>query len=966
MPAPIIPWEPSNIPEEIQSELNRRKGVRGLNYINNGLDLGWDSSTGDWNQYKGPMTSWVRVCSNGYGLSGSLDQVKPGFVLYGGRGFYNIYGFDSSTELSGQSIIGYTPRGVPHVIENDLNVSDYPIHVPIPQISKITSTIQKELFRRVSIEWTCFSSKQLEYMTPYFLVPGISVIIEWGWNHFNRDSLVDLSDEKKLKDLFNNPYPLYTDNILNSRGNYEVTFGIITNFEWAIDGNKIHAVTEVTSKDRIYAGLVVNARAVEQSEEDDNNATKITNISSDFRKTINTQIEEFKSFVTGSNIVPGAVPSSIQDVSHYILRKYNKNFDKWQECIRGIFYGRDETERRLSLGQSELSTLERAYKTGNPRPDNVVPTSTLARAYTAANRKSTPNQFNYINTEDDFDGKTDKEGFWINMGLVVEIMNYHSSTLKIVKNQQFFRIDIDDCVISGHPNLISTDGSILLIPNAEAPKYFYGHYGIMKIYERVSGESFFDFLRYLQAIEENVFFGFRVATRTGLNTLANAAQFFPQAVTKFGTAVSKAVSETEEEFLNIGVIQQREKEFQSKLSEKASKELKKELDFYNEMGTSDVIISFEGKNRKDAEKIQKLPDWRLMKVCGMPYAKVYRDNIDVEINKNRYPFANPDSTFEFPFYDDHKVIINGKENIYPKRYCGLLKNLYINSNVLKSAVNNQDNKTFVDIYNEIFRKIQDAAGGIWDLRIVNGDGKLGDSPDNPATMKIVDYNFTGLSINYGNVYHFDYYDSDSILQSVAFKPTLSNAQAIRTIYSQTNNPDKKRKFIQSERAQLLDYKFKDRLFLDESPKDRVDEASVKAFIDEMARLQSRKQIIPTSMQMTTLKDGKPFIKRLVLPDDAILNLILDDGDKDNNPRYTGIMPGIQAEFTLQGIGGVRTFQMFLVRNLPKPYSHEDVVFRIIDVTQQLEDGKWTTIVKAGLIPLREQIKRRLGIISGTN
>jgi hypothetical protein len=53
--------------------------------------------------------------------------------------------------------------------------------------------------------------------------------------------------------------------------------------------------------------------------------------------------------------------------------------------------------------------------------------------------------------------------------------------------------------------------------------------------------------------------------------------------------------------------------------------------------------------------------------------------------------------------------------------------------------------------------------------------------------------------------------------------------------------------------------------------------------------------------------------------------------------------------------------MFLVRNLPKPYSHEDIVFRIIDLTENLEAGKWTTTITAGIIPLRKSIKDRLGI-----
>src|ERR1039458_2239857 len=39
------------------------------------------------------------------------------------------------------------------------------------------------------------------------------------------------------------------------------------------------------------------------------------------------------------------------------------------------------------------------------------------------------------------------------------------------------RVDIDDVVIGAHPNMVSNNGSVCLIPNFESPKYFYGLYG---------------------------------------------------------------------------------------------------------------------------------------------------------------------------------------------------------------------------------------------------------------------------------------------------------------------------------------------------------------------------------------------------------------------------------------------------------------------------------------------------------
>jgi hypothetical protein len=193
---PLIPFETCSFPEEIQKELNRRKKNVGLNYKKSD---GWDKNGGEWEQYKGPMVSWIRVCSNGDGRS---EINKPGFVFSGGKGFYQTYGIRWSEDSSNKQVLGFTPDGKLHTLEYDKNISNFPIHVPSPEIIRVETTIQKELYRRAWIHWKCFSAKQLEYMTPYFLVPGISVILEFGWNHFNPKSLIDLNDKTKIFDYF--------------------------------------------------------------------------------------------------------------------------------------------------------------------------------------------------------------------------------------------------------------------------------------------------------------------------------------------------------------------------------------------------------------------------------------------------------------------------------------------------------------------------------------------------------------------------------------------------------------------------------------------------------------------------------------------------------------------------------------------------------------------------------------------
>ena len=830
MAAPLIPWEPCNIPEEIQEELNRRKINRSFAYVA-GEKGGWDNKDGDWNKYRGPMSPWVRCCSNGKGRETQTDKngnfiklesskIKPGFVFFGGKDFYSGYGFNNQT--NDPSIIGYVPDGTnrTHTIDNDLRTSDYPIHVPPPEIDKIQITIQKEHYRRVTMEWTCFSKRQLEYMTPYFLVPGISCIIEWGWNHYDPRSLLDLAFTPTLHELFENPYPLYTKHILHSRGNYDVIFGIITQFDWSVDGNKIKCKTEVTSKDRIYSGLIIDASMIDTNKETED-VTPLGKLT----EFVDKNLTQFGAVNSSKN------PESIPQLKQFIAYVKEKHPKTWKEYVYGVFYGRDKEDKKSPI-QIE------------------------------ANKK------------EDFDYKDggNKE-LWLNLGLVLEAVNFHSAPLTGMSGKEMFRFDIDDVVIGGHPNMISSDGGICLIPNAEAPKYFTGFFG---------------------------------------RSLTTSNNYSPG---------------------DWGVL-------------KPST---------NKLGP--LILK-----RADAEKQGKLPDYRVRTVCGQGVG-TYRDDLDEVINRIRYENPNINTSytvsFEFPFIYDRNIVAGSKP--YPAQYSGFLKNIYVNLGFLKSLLDRSDEiKTYTRFIEKILEGINSACGNFWDFRLVDATGAYNLPDTDAATMKVVDYKFMSFA-NRGPVYSFDYMDADSLLLGMGFKPTLSNAQAIRTIYAQTNNPDKSTT-ITNGTNELLDYHFKDRLFLNQDRKGALPltNRNSDSYKETMRDLQ---QITPPngSYQITNKQDGQKIIRRLVLPDSEVLQMLLDDGDEENNPKYTGIMPGIQANFTIQGIGGLRTFMMFLVRNLPEPYSHKNIVFRIVDVQETIESGKWVTTITAGIIPLRGWIKKRLGI-----
>jgi len=864
MPAPIVPWQPCNIPQEIQEELNRRKINRSYKFVQN-EQANWDidsSGNSSWKSYRGPMVSWVRLCSNGAGHP-KTKPPKERFVLFSGKGFYQTYGFKPPTSPGGSKyqVIGYTPSGEEHVIENSLTTPtnepvNYPIHVPPPEISKIEVLVQKELFRRATIEWVCFSWKQLVYMTPYFLVPGITCTLEWGWNHYNVKSLIDLPNINKMCELWDNAYPLYFNNILHSNGNYDVLYGIVTNFNWSIEGNKIICSTEITSKDRLYSGIakdyalsISDGKGKSKDEGGDIfQSIKDFFTKDDAAKSLRTlvstpNVEGEKATLVGTSVTGGKswydILTPLQNDGTSEVKIMRRPY------IYGLFSGRDNT-MNPALGWPKNKDWD--YKMGAESPTNI----------------------------------------WINMGMICQILNYFSALDSGAgKKQNAYYVDIQNTVIGAHPNIISCDPRVL-IPNSNSPKFQWG--------------------------------------TIGQQTNAKDHQYQEQYV---------------------------------------------------------APISF---NRNDKSQI---PNKVLAKTFYQGISTCYRNDIDGVINYYRYKYGgNSPAGFAFPSDVTQELpeTYRGlRKNKVEKDRSGLLSNIYIRYDLFKEAIDEQGSKSssYPDIYTYLFKRMQDAVDGFWELALV----------DAGAAMTITDRKYIGKyaldhSIDSNGadsndpvaktVYSFDYYDADSIIKSIKFKPQLADAQATRTIFGEVNNKDSKYKYL--DKNDVLDYVFRDAVIGPHQQKTSGDPgaelakriSSHQEHRDMVKKVQTiSNETNDPSLQMSLVTDGgsdeKPNVVKLVLPDQQLLRMMLNDGDEESNGRYCAVQPNIILELVILGIGGLRTFQYFVIKNLPEPYSDRNIVFRITDVHQTLEAGNWETTIRAQPLPLRAYVKRRLrGPITDSN
>jgi hypothetical protein len=115
------------------------------------------------------LNAWVRVAS-GVGPGGCQIISNPNFALFGGAG--SIYGNDT---MSGT--LGYTWSG------NYVVAPDFHGYRPKPNITSIeVDEGAGNISRKATFSITCYTRAQLDTMCKYYLEPGYTIFLEWGWN----------------------------------------------------------------------------------------------------------------------------------------------------------------------------------------------------------------------------------------------------------------------------------------------------------------------------------------------------------------------------------------------------------------------------------------------------------------------------------------------------------------------------------------------------------------------------------------------------------------------------------------------------------------------------------------------------------------------------------------------------------------------------------------------------------------
>ena len=917
-------WEVQNIPVALIRELRRRKNSNniGFNYPTPGDPSGvvYDFFNKH-GQYKGPMTPWVRVFSNGTGIAGNglvprstilnkngEEKSYDGFLFMPGSGFYEMYGFkqDGNVLKQDKSVIGYEANGNPHYIDSryrnqfsykwpstfnkngnvveSVQKSEVSSILPPPNLESIEIKTSKDMLSFATIKFKCYGLAQLEYLAPFFLTPRINVFVEIGWNLFNINSLIDLSSKNECWSIIQSPQKIM-DKWYQSYGNYGGITGIVTKYNFSTqDGTIYDCNVELTSRQALFAGMPAeNNVSTTTDSKTDSNGKKIPTETKEYtglKTFLKTALPKLKQVVIDrKNFMEYIATNGISNSEDY-------DNSKTQEFLKQQTFYDGKIENRIFIGRTDAPNV---YK----KP--AIPVGDESISYKSANIGGVNYKaVSYKDDRCDFDTKGDDE-VWMQLDFLFEVANKFCS---VVSNKTF-TINVDK-IINAHPNLISCDPHVL-IPNGIAPKFNIG--------KKLPDESY-------------------------LNTVKN------------NKLDPTAQSRVENEIKSGGYLKNGDPNQNAFLKSKYDVEV---------TNVNDELY-------RAAKKVETV-----FKTAG-----AYRDNLDTVINRLYYDIGgisenSPSDNISFPFIYDKELVLADPQKTrsqsikrtYKKFRYGNLKNIYISKTKVLEIVENKEVQTWQQFANAILNVINEASNGFWKFQI---------SQDDLGGLSILDNNYIDLgdkSPSLKQVYVFDAGGTDSCIKNISLDTSLTSEQATLTLFQAgINKPDSSDTSMSAKNSSVPATSFIDRLDVFNEEETGTGESNTVPSQEEITvdqnPLISAIQTHGTIDKVLTLtsayivdgenpNDAAKNYKQLNLSTDLKdkLGQIIDDQDIENNlSLYSGISPNFSLTVTFDGIFGFRMFQHFGISNFPKPYIPENVIFMITDVTHYVTagNGKWETVV----------------------
>ena len=156
----------------------------------------------------------------------STVESKP-IVISGGEEDITLTENADNDALATKTINGKLKSGFDSIYDTN----NY--YRPTAGIKNIDTSIQGDFkaIRKVKINWVCWDFETLTRLTPYFLHPGKSVAVEWGWmglKHKPHNFVYNNWSEINASFIGSQ----YEKNIELGKGHQEFLYGVISNFNW--------------------------------------------------------------------------------------------------------------------------------------------------------------------------------------------------------------------------------------------------------------------------------------------------------------------------------------------------------------------------------------------------------------------------------------------------------------------------------------------------------------------------------------------------------------------------------------------------------------------------------------------------------------------------------------------------------------------------------------------------------------
>ena len=110
--------------------------------------------------------------------------------------------------------------------------------------------------KKATFTWVCHTLDDLERLSPYFLTPGVTMFIEYGWSDYASKAIQNGLTSQKINLSTYLPYVRNLKKITN--GNYDAMLGIVVNYSFTLNNDGgFDCTTEVVSAGYVMEGMTV-------------------------------------------------------------------------------------------------------------------------------------------------------------------------------------------------------------------------------------------------------------------------------------------------------------------------------------------------------------------------------------------------------------------------------------------------------------------------------------------------------------------------------------------------------------------------------------------------------------------------------------------------------------------------------------------------------------------------------------